>query len=88
MVAQSEQTFLAIAQGNAAKASREDPGVQRHGALLREGRERRAWTNRLPERVRDHVKGDGRSHSVGIPTGSAIAFRAERTQKSQTERGE
>jgi hypothetical protein len=46
MVAQTEQASLAIAQGNAPKEpTREDPGVQGHGALLRQGRERRALSS-------------------------------------------
>jgi hypothetical protein len=45
MVAQSEQAFLAIAQGNATQGGdREDPGVQGDGALLRQGRERCAMS--------------------------------------------
>ena len=45
MVAQSEQAFQAITQGNAPEGDRENPGVQRDGALLRQGRERRALTS-------------------------------------------
>jgi hypothetical protein len=41
MVAQTEQAFLAIAHGNASKA----PTVKIRGALLRQGRERRALSS-------------------------------------------
>ena len=46
MVAQSEEAFLAIVQSNAPKEPiREGPGVQGDGALLRQGRERRALSS-------------------------------------------
>ena len=45
MVAQSEQAFLAIAQGNARQEGGEDLGVQGDGAPLRQRRQRRVLSS-------------------------------------------